>query len=263
MLYAVIATALARLFGGEGTLGGVMERAIFFNDAERTILARGIGQVRAIAEIVGRAKMQASAAGIEFAKPDDAAKRLNPKRAFKLHPRKALAYFRKLSPRRRLPLSQEWLDAHRIAAFRMAEVTEATVLKRVHSLVYDAIEEGKITTRDFKVSLEDLGVTSKNPQYAEMVFRTNALDSYNTGYYEEVRDDPDLGEYFPYWEYLVVDDDRLSDEHRAHVSEGEGGGPYFPASRSFDNVRGGRVFNCRCSFRWVDKYEAEELGLTA
>jgi hypothetical protein len=102
------------------------------------------------------------------------------------------------------------------------------------------------------------GIVTSN---CEMVFRTNAMDSYTTGSYDAVAGDPEIADEFPYWEYLVVDDDRLSDEHRENLTKGVNGTQYYPRDVTFEEARGDRPFNCRCDLRWIHKYEAAELGL--
>jgi hypothetical protein len=85
-----------------------------------------------------------------------------------------------------------------------------------------------------------------------MVFRTNATDSYNVGSDAE-RQDPDVIEEFPTWEYLGIDDGRQGKDHQPHF------GKYYPASATFNEVRGDRPFNCRCGQRPVGRAEWARL----
>jgi uncharacterized protein with gpF-like domain len=85
-----------------------------------------------------------------------------------------------------------------------------------------------------------------------MVFRTNVLDAYNAGQEAQVND-PDLDGEFPVYEYLIVDDDRVGDDHKPH------GGLYYSIKRPFTTVRGKRVFNCRCTPRYVHRIEWADL----
>jgi SPP1 gp7 family putative phage head morphogenesis protein len=99
--------------------------------------------------------------------------------------------------------------------------------------------------------LDAAGVTPANPGYAEMVVRTNANDFYNQGAWEEFRS-PDVQEEFPAWAYMAVKDSRS----RPHHAERDG--QVFPATRTFNEVRGtdiSEIANCRCSFRPLHKSE--------
>ncbi|MFO0937846.1 MAG: NUDIX domain-containing protein [Gemmataceae bacterium] len=104
--------------------------------------------------------------------------------------------------------------------------------------VYDL----QTTTTGFIVAQ---GIVTSN---CDMVFRTNAIDAYNTGADDE-RQDPDVAEAFPVWQYLGIEDGRQGKDHEPHF------GKYYPASVTFNQVRGDRPFNCRCSQRVVSKRE--------
>lgn len=96
------------------------------------------------------------------------------------------------------------------------------------------------------------GIVTSN---SEMVYRTNAMDSYQTAAFEEGHN-PSIAEVFPCWQYLGIQDGREGDDHRPHFDK------YYSRSRTFNDVRGPRVFNCRCSLRWIDKYEWEDAQKT-
>jgi len=269
---AVIWTAASRMFRGNQTLGGIIERLDFFNVHERMVFANSVYRARTISELVARAHLRARLFGIRFVTPTEAAKKLQPDPAFKVKARQALSYFKQLSPGSDLPL--DWEKAHRRTAFTMAKITEETTLKQVHGKIFEAMDAGVFNAREFKDwmektlaksfkkgLIETLGVSAKNPQYAEMVYRTNAMDAYNDGYRNEVMENADMQEYFPWWEYLAVKDARLREDHAENLGGGPKGNAYYPQARAFADVRGTNPFNCRCSFRWLDKYEAEELKL--
>lgn len=183
------------------------------------------------------------------------------KNAFDVEPKEAVEYFKVLAPGTTLPPG--WEARHRRSAFTMAVTADQTMLKRVHEKLLEKLQAGERKDRawDFKEMLDDLGLTNRNPQYAEMVLRTNVMDSYNDGYDRQMRDDPSIRDEFPYWEYLAIEDDRLSDEHGEHLTGGVNGTAFYPADQTFAEVRGDRVYNCRCSFRWVHVSEAKALGL--
>lgn len=176
---------------------------------------------------------------------------------FKVQPRRALAYFRARRPGS--PLEDEFLEAAKQDAFTMARATSDRMLNKVHRFIEERIKTGDTEVDPYEF-FEDLGVDGA---YGEMVVRTNVNDVYNQGYYDEVAGDEEVAPFFPGWEYLVVDDDRLGDDHRVHLTEGINGTAFYPRETTFDEVRGDRVFNCRCGLRWVDKWEWQELGLPA
>lgn len=62
-------------------------------------------------------------------------------------------------------------------------------------------------------------------------------DAYHQGFAAELAD-PAMRELFPVWQYQIVDDDRTGDDHRPK------GGLFYPATASFAEVRGPRIFNC-------------------
>lgn len=154
------------------------------------------------------------------------------------------------------------IDPQRVAteqrrkAFTLAATTNRVLTERVHRLVHEGLRENRGTAdvvADITQALTAAGVSTRNPQYAEMVFRTNTQDSYQTGVYEEGRH-PDVAELFPCWQYLGIDDERAGEDHRPHF------GRFYPAKAPFAGVRGDRPFNCRCGMRWVDRFEWEDLA---
>jgi hypothetical protein len=170
-------------------------------------------------------------------------------------PQDALEYFRSLMTGGQLgiPSPQRWGDRLERHAFTLAQTTEETLLDKVHSFLSQAIESGElglagdrekgIVGKHASELLDDMldaaGVKSSNPQYSDMVIRTNLMDGYNTGSDRE-RQHPDAIEDFPVWRYDGIDDGREGDDHFPHF------GKYYPASVSFAEVRGDRPFNCRC-----------------
>jgi hypothetical protein len=88
------------------------------------------------------------------------------------------------------------------------------------------------------------------------------MSAYAGGRHAEVSENPALAEDFPYWEYIAVVDHRTGGDHLANLEGGVGGTAFYPAETSFEEARGDRPYNCRCSMRWVPAYEAERLGLT-
>ena len=171
-----------------------------------------------------------------------------------LSPEEAIRYFSQLVPglAADLPL---FALAQRRTAFTLAVSTDRQLLGTVQDLIRERLAAGKgISTapRAIRDVLDRAGVTPKNPQYSEMVFRTNMMDSYNQGL-EDERQRPDVVDTFPVWQYLGIEDGREGDDHRPNFSK------YYPASAGFPDVRGPRVFNCRCVASPISKWEWARL----
>lgn len=169
-----------------------------------------------------------------------------------LKPEKAIDYFKRLIPK--LGTDVERLaDGVRRSAFTMAEATEASLLKKVQKIIADSLTTG--TPRgDIQINdvLDRAGVLPKNPQYAEMVYRTNMMDSFNQAQDEEMAR-PVIQDAFPVWRYDGIDDERAGEDHEPHF------GNYYSSSTPFATVRGARVYNCRCSPRMLHRSEWEKL----
>jgi hypothetical protein len=146
-------------------------------------------------------------------------------------------------------------------AFTLATATEETLLGKVQKALGDYLRTNWNSPQSsdkprgpeiVQAVLDQCGVTPRNPQYAEMVFRTNVIDSFNSGQTRQMST-PEMQEDFPAWEYLGIDDGRAGDDHRPHF------GKLYPSSVPFATVRGPRVFNCRCTARPVHVTELDEL----
>ena len=169
-------------------------------------------------------------------------------------PQQAVDYFTSLVP-------SLGVDPFRFASeqLRKAFTLAASSNEVLTAKVQEAIAEGlkynlgtnKVTQRIADL-LNSAGVAPKNPQYSEMVFRTNAADAYQTGMYEEGRH-PDVSHVFPAWQYLGIRDGRQGKDHEIHFDK------YYPSSAAFASVRGNRPYNCRCSLAWIDAYDWQDL----
>lgn len=119
---------------------------------------------------------------------------------------------------------------------------------------YGATPVKKYPAEHLDAILADAGVHPSNPQYSDMVIRTNMKDALNVGADME-RQDPDIAETFPCWQYVGIEDGREGSDHRPKF------GRYYPNSASFTEVRGKRPYNCRCDQIPIDKWEwAEKLA---
>ncbi len=247
-----------------------------FDPAERLDLADALAAPRATAELLGRSRVrirqehaEAAQGARSFAENVTDFSRFDEAGLRPLAPEKALEYFRALVPRLGIDPGP-WAAGHRREAFTLAEATEKAVLEKVQAAIAERIQSGDVPTGTQAVRqiLAEAGVSPKNPQYAEMVFRTNLMDSYNRGQDAE-RQDPDVIATFPVWRYVGIRDGRQGADHEPHFDQ------YFPAAVAFAQVRDslvvrdgrvvasgggeGRPFNCRCTAQEVDKWEWARL----
>lgn len=207
-----------------------------FNEAETKRLADALASTNATAELLGRYRIR------ERQKTMDQGKRFaaltpgsSPPLVKPIPPDAALKYFRELMPSL-APIPGFDERCHR-TAFTLALHTGSVMLKSVQDAITTALAEGKRGTGTVTEILNLAGVSPSNPQYADMVFRTNAVDALNAGFDDE-RQAPDVIEEFPAWEYLGIEDGREGDDHRPKF------GNYYPANVTFAQARGKRPFNC-------------------
>lgn len=167
-------------------------------------------------------------------------------------PDEALDFFRALVPV--LGTDPHLLPNLQRTAFTLAAATEQELLQAVQAAILQRLATGEVGTGRAAVQavLDAAGVGSQ-PGYAETVFRTNAVSSYNQGTHEQLQRE---AETFPVWRYSNPDDNRSRPKHAAL------NGTYYPASVSLDQVRGATLAdkaNCRCVQLPVDKWEWADL----
>lgn len=127
-------------------------------------------------------------------------------------------------------------------AFTLAVATSEELLKKVQDAIAGRIESGQVTRgeRAVQAILDDAGVSSRNPQYAATVLRTNVMDSYGQAYQDQLSRSTKT---FPVWKMTNPADSRSRPSHAAR------NGNYYPSNVSFSSVRGTGpedVINCRC-----------------
>jgi len=160
-----------------------------------------------------------------------------------MSPWRAVAFFRRLVPSLRTD-AEDFRTAQERAAYKLAVTTDREILDRVHNVVAKRLETGEgVSTapQDISDILDSVGITPRNPQYAEMVVRTGLMNAYSAGAHEEQRAVADT---FPVWRWDGIEDGRERPRHRRHF------GKYFPASVSLAEVRdkeGYDGYNERCS----------------
>jgi len=173
-----------------------------------------------------------------------------------LAPKKAVEFFRSLVPGLKIDPAtfdhRQRLQGFNIAATTNQQLTES--VKRIISDVIEGNDGGDIANGPGAIRqiLEDAGVSPANPQYANMVMRTNLNGAYTQGTDDEL-EQPHMQEMFPAWQYVGIRDGRQGNDHEPHFDR------YFPVTLSFAEVRGERVYNCRCSKIPVDRYQWTRL----
>lgn len=238
-----------------------------FNDGERRVLAGVIAATNATAELLGRSRVRERwlqvlrkhepqklaemnlPPHVEFFDDPD------PRIIRPMPPEKALAYFQRLVPTISVKKPERFGQLLERRAFTLAVDADQKLLDTVKGLIQERIETGVgISTAPAEIEslLTDAGVSPRNPQYAEMVQRTNMMDSYNTGIDKEMKD-PDVKDIFPVWRYLGIKDGRQGKDHEPQFDN------YYSNDLSFSEVRGDRVFNCRCGPQPIDKFLWREL----
>lgn len=256
LLYRITKAALSRLLDLGLTAATVASG--FYSPAELAELTHHLGAVIGTGDLMGRSRLREKMNKAEAAKglhrfAEDAEKpwAFFPDTLPILPPESAVRYFTSLVPTIGVNPTRFGAAMQR-AAFTLANVTERTILSNVQDVILRALVSGEdwnVTPHRIEQILADVGVHPTNPQYAQMVFRTNAMDAYNVGLQHELEENPEVKEFFPAWQYLGIRDGREGDDHRPKFNL------YFPSSLSFHEVRGPRVFNCRCTPRHIDRYQ--------
>jgi hypothetical protein len=234
--------------------GTPMHAAVLFDDAELDSIAESLSRIIACADLLGRARIhkraelaESRATGVaKMAEAGD-----DPFRQFAdpipvVQPAKALEYFQRLVPTLGSAVVRYGpkLDRH---AFTLAVASDQVLLERVKAAIVDELQGGAAATPNVQAILDRAGVGTRNPQYADMVVRTNMMDAYNQGAQDELAT-PEMQLAFPAWRYLGILDSRTGDDHRPKIDK------YYPSTATFAEVRGPRVWNCRCSFQPISKY---------
>jgi hypothetical protein len=245
----------------------------FFNQEEETKLAEALASALSPAELLGRTRTIKRWEAAKKTKDDpdkfseseptdwssfdetDANKKVQP-----MPPERALNYFRAIAPKLNDLTIKLFGEQIRRAAFKLAATTNQTALDRTHTAIRQRLETGQgISTAPGEIDeiLASVGVTSRNPQYSEQIFRTNMMNSYQQGTMDQMRD-PEIAEDVPVWEYLGIKDGRQRPSHEVHFNK------YFPNTMDFAEVRDhidGEFsgFNCRCQPNPITKWTWAKL----
>lgn len=260
-LYAITKPALTRLLNAGLSLA--LSTQHIYNSQELAKLTKSTASVVSTGNLLGHSDVRQKQEKIEqsgpngtdvFADIEPPIFTYDPAALPILQPFDAIEYFKNLVPRMGVdPI--HWMPLMNRTAFTLAAATEQTVVEKVQKILLDRLRSGDdIGTGPSEIEqiLNEVGVTPRNPQYAEMVQRTNLMDAYTTGYQIEM-EHPEVKEFFPAWKYLGIKDGRQGKDHEIRF------GNYYPNSLAFALVRGPRVFNCRCCPNAIDKYKWKDL----
>jgi len=175
-----------------------------------------------------------------------------------LKPKQALDFFLNLIPS--LDVEPErWGALLERKSFTLAAYTNETMLSDVQRVIEEGLKTGEPVgygsegqAGKIQKILNEVGITPNNPQYCEMVARTNTMDAYNTGTNRELVKVKDT---FPAWKYSAITKDNRG--RPWHVKKN---GWHFSADIPFSLVRGTEprdVCNCRCVMIPVDKWDLD------
>ena len=220
----------------------------FFTDAEFKELVHELTAVVATSHLLGRSLLADQAERVRKRKGRVQESRLL-EGLTPLAPLDAIDFFRNLIPTLGTdPL--RLLPDYRRTAFTLAVATEKTLLQSVQDAIADLLGSGKAADGPAAISaiLDAAEVSPRNSGYAEMVWRTNCLDSYHQGWQDQMAEERET---FPVWRYSNPHDSRSRPSHAAR------NGLYYPASVPFVVVRGTGIEDaarCRCVPIAIDKW---------
>lgn len=169
-------------------------------------------------------------------------------------PKAALEYFQGLAPELGIDPRRWETDLER-QAFTVTQATEQGVLNRLRDIVISGMMEGTPGgAQSIRGILDQAGMLPSNPQYSDMVYRTNVLDAHAVGHDREMQD-PDMQETFPAWLYSSVIDKNSRPEHARRNDR------MYICTLPFVLVRGttaNDVCNCRCLPIDLDRWDVED-----
>lgn len=261
VLYEVAKSAVKRLVAmGETKAASATE---LFNDEEKQKLADALAATNATADLLGRSRIRLRLAkaqtGVRQFAEDATDFESFADGPPLLKPDAAVDYFKRLVPTLGVD-PKRFGPAMERQAFTLAGQTDEVLLSRVQDVITQRLETGKgwsTAPQAIDDLLDEAGVGRRNAQRSEMIWRTNAQDSFQTGAMKEMQSD-EVKEFMPVWKWLGILDGRQRPAHQVHFDK------YYPNELSFaevrDSVKGDfDGYNCRCSFAPIDKYEWAEL----
>lgn len=250
-LHAIVGEALTHYLAHE--------RGQLFTTEDVHLLAESLSHALAAGDTLARslvldfAQREAAKHGAVPHRPSYLLHHLRTEEIPPMPPAEALHYFKGLVPE----LGSDTRRDHELRrkAFTLAHSTSVELTEKMQAAIADRLESGKVTDgpRAVKAILDDAGCTKSSPAYANLVWRTNALDSYNQATQDQITA---MSGTFPVWRYANPHDNRSRPKHAALD------GLYFPSSVLFTRVRGETLddaANCRCTPIAVSKWAWRRL----
>jgi len=148
---------------------------------------------------------------------------------------------------------QEVADLYsRTHAFALAKSTDLALTRKIQDTVSSMLKDGFDPSDSGRVIAEMGGWTRA---YGETVFRTNAATAFSAGQFQQSQD-PEVADLIPAFEYVAVHDLNTRPNHLAAH------GLIAGTKDSIWNIFTPPIsYNCRCSLRFVDRYELEQRHL--
>jgi len=141
----------------------------------------------------------------------------------------------------------EAVHAFRAEAFEVAHIQTAALLQVIKESVAVAIEEG-ISYGAWKDDLYLKGFEPDNPYHLRTNFNTGISNAQLASRWQEIQDTKD---FYPYLKYVVVNDDRLREEHAAL-----NGLVALADDPVWDEIYPPNGWNCRCDVEQLTSEDA-------
>jgi SPP1 gp7 family putative phage head morphogenesis protein len=171
----------------------------------------------------------------------------------------AQRFFNKLGVLSKAAFEQLSAEAKR-RAFTIAGIHNTAMLNVARAELERVVRQGKSlrTFRKFVAErMESAGFTPANPSHVETVYRTNTLNSYNSGRHKQMTQ-PETLRSRPYWQIRTVNDGppRQRHTHQAvHLKVLRANDPFW--QKAYPPFG----FNCRCRVVSLSQKELDDRGL--
>lgn len=240
----------ARRIGVDGLLTATQ----LFRPKELEQLHQSVAGAVATGELVGRVRVLLKARQARKKLRTYAEDQFIPVGIHLFTPRTALEFFTKLVPELGLDV-QRWGPEMERHAFTVAAATDDTILNRIRDVIIGGMTRGEpYGSQQVGQILERAGLSPKNKQYPEAIYRTNIMDAHATGHDREMAD-PAMQETFPAWLYSAAVDEHSRHWHAVRNDR------MYDSLLPFALVRGTQardVINCRCVPIDLDRWELED-----